>query len=75
MDLHLEHIKSARDGNKGQRSVVHRLSFVGDLNDPHYGRNAFEAGEDSRGKNAHSLKKGCTQPQWIATMSTVARAA
>lgn len=31
----------------------------GDPNDPHYRKNAFDAGEDGLGKNAHSLKKGC----------------
>ena len=29
----------------------------GDPNDPHYRKNAFDAGEDGLGKNAHSLKK------------------
>ncbi|KAL5717622.1 primary-amine oxidase [Ranunculus cassubicifolius] len=53
------------DGNRGRRSVAHRLSFVemvvpyGDPNEPHYRKNAFDAGEDGLGKNAHSLKKGC----------------
>ncbi|KAE8124304.1 hypothetical protein FH972_019203 [Carpinus fangiana] len=53
------------DGSRGRRSVAHRLSFVemvvpyGDPNDPHYRKNAFDAGEDGLGKNAHSLKKGC----------------
>ncbi|KAI6686594.1 hypothetical protein NL676_032507 [Syzygium grande] len=53
------------DGNRGRRPVAHRLSFVemvvpyGDPNDPHYRKNAFDAGEDGLGKNAHSLKKGC----------------
>ncbi|XP_073525662.1 uncharacterized protein [Phyllobates terribilis] len=53
------------DGSRGWRSVAHRLSFVemvvpyGDPNDPHYRKNAFDAGEDGLGKNAHSLKKGC----------------
>ena len=43
--------------------LAHRLSFVemivpyGDQNDPHYRKNAFDAGEDNLGKNAHSLKK------------------
>ena len=51
------------DGNRGRRPVAHRLSFVemvvpyGDPNDPHYRKNAFDAGEDGLGKNAHSLKK------------------
>lgn len=31
----------------------------GDPNDPHYRKNAFDAGEDGLGKNAHSLKKVC----------------
>ncbi|KAI7754798.1 hypothetical protein M8C21_018797 [Ambrosia artemisiifolia] len=53
------------DGNRGRRPIAHRLSFVemvvpyGDPNDPHYRKNAFDAGEDGLGKNAHSLKKGC----------------
>ncbi|CAN1295517.1 Amine oxidase [copper-containing] zeta, peroxisomal [Linum perenne] len=53
------------DGSRGRRPVAHRLSFVemvvpyGDPNDPHYRKNAFDAGEDGLGKNAHSLKKGC----------------
>ncbi|KAL4586964.1 hypothetical protein LXL04_011612 [Taraxacum kok-saghyz] len=52
------------DGSRGRRPVAHRLSFVemvvpyGDPNDPHYRKNAFDAGEDGLGKNAHSLKKG-----------------
>ena len=29
----------------------------GDPNAPHYRKNAFDAGEDGLGKNAHSLKK------------------
>ncbi|CAL0320014.1 unnamed protein product [Lupinus luteus] len=53
------------DGSQGLRPVAHRLSFVemvvpyGDPNDPHYRKNAFDAGEDGLGRNAHSLKKGC----------------
>ncbi|KAL2465381.1 Copper amine oxidase family protein [Abeliophyllum distichum] len=53
------------DGSRGRRPIAHRLSFVemvvpyGDPNDPHYRKNAFDAGEDGLGKNAHSLKKGC----------------
>ncbi|KAJ1413204.1 Copper amine oxidase, catalytic domain [Sesbania bispinosa] len=53
------------DGSRGRRSIAHRLSFVemvvpyGDPNEPHYRKNAFDAGEDGLGKNAHSLKKGC----------------
>ncbi|CAI7805381.1 unnamed protein product [Closterium sp. NIES-54] len=33
----------------------------GDPHEPHYRKNAFDAGEDGLGKNAHSLKKvrGC----------------
>ncbi|XP_027360405.1 uncharacterized protein LOC113868749 isoform X3 [Abrus precatorius] len=40
------------DGSRGRRPVAHRLSFVemvvpyGDPNDPHYRKNAFDAGED-----------------------------
>ncbi|GFZ12008.1 copper amine oxidase family protein [Actinidia rufa] len=51
------------DGSRGLRPVAHRLSFVemvvpyGDPNEPHYRKNAFDAGEDGLGKNAHSLKK------------------
>lgn len=51
------------DGSRGRRPVAHRLSFVemvvpyGDPNDPHYRKNAFDAGEDGLGKNSHSLKK------------------
>ena len=43
--------------------MAHRLSFIemvvpyGDPNDPHYRKNAFDAGEDGLGINAHSLKK------------------
>ena len=53
------------DGSRGRRPIAHRLSFVemvvpyGDPNDPHYRKNAFDAGEDGLGKNAHSLKKVC----------------
>lgn len=53
------------DGSHGRRPIAHRLSFVemvvpyGDPNDPHYRKNAFDAGEDGLGKNAHSLKKVC----------------
>ncbi|XP_057496957.1 amine oxidase [copper-containing] zeta, peroxisomal-like isoform X1 [Actinidia eriantha] len=53
------------DGSRGRRPVANRLSFVemvvpyGDPNAPHYRKNAFDAGEDGLGKNAHSLKKGC----------------
>ncbi|KAL6973174.1 D-amino acid oxidase [Sarracenia purpurea var. burkii] len=51
------------DGSRGRRPVAHRLSFVemvvpyGDPNEPHYRKNAFDAGEDGLGKFAHSLKK------------------
>ena len=51
------------DGSRGRRPIAHRLSFVemvvpyGDPNEPHYLKNAFDAGEDGLGKNAHSLKK------------------
>jgi len=51
------------DGSRGRRPIAHRLSFVemvvpyGDPNEPHYRKNAFDAGEDGLGKNAHSLKK------------------
>jgi len=47
------------------RMVAHRLSFTemvvpyGDPTDPHFRKNAFDAGEDGLGKNANSLKLGC----------------
>ena len=53
------------DGSRGRRPIAHRLSFVemvvpyGDPNEPHYRKNAFDAGEDGLGKNAHSLKRVC----------------
>ncbi|KAG6553907.1 hypothetical protein Mapa_004824 [Marchantia paleacea] len=59
------HTVAYHDGSRGRRSVAHRLSFVemvvpyGDPYDPHYQKNAFDAGEDGLGKNAHSLKRGC----------------
>ncbi|KAL2652193.1 hypothetical protein R1flu_020321 [Riccia fluitans] len=59
------HNLAYHDGSRGRRSVAHRLSFVemvvpyGDPHDPHYRKNAFDAGEDGLGKNAHSLKRGC----------------
>lgn len=59
------HSVAYTDGSRGRRPVAHRLSFVemvvpyGDSNEPHYRKNAFDAGEDGLGKNAHSLKKGC----------------
>ncbi|MCL7030931.1 hypothetical protein MKW94_020449 [Papaver nudicaule] len=43
------------DGSGGRRPVAHRLSFVemvvpyGDPNEPHYRKNAFDAGEDGLG--------------------------
>ncbi|KAF6139215.1 hypothetical protein GIB67_040362 [Kingdonia uniflora] len=43
------------DGSRGRRPVAHRLSFFemvvpyGDPNDPHYRKNAFDAGEDGLG--------------------------
>ncbi|KAG2243188.1 hypothetical protein Bca52824_094966 [Brassica carinata] len=43
------------DGSRGSKMVVP----YGDPNEPHYRKNAFDAGEDGLGKNAHSLKKGC----------------
>ncbi|KAG0587593.1 hypothetical protein KC19_2G175900 [Ceratodon purpureus] len=59
------HTVAYDDGSRGRRSVAHRLSFVemvvpyGDPHDPHYRKNAFDAGEDGLGRNAHSLKRGC----------------
>ncbi|KAG4161987.1 hypothetical protein ERO13_D01G089950v2 [Gossypium hirsutum] len=43
------------DGSRGRRPITHRLSFVqmvvpyGDPNEPHYRKNAFDAGEDGLG--------------------------
>ena len=57
------HTVAYDDGSRGRRSVAHRLSFVemvvpyGDPKDPHYRKNAFDAGEDGLGKNCHSLRK------------------
>ena len=57
------HTAAYEDGSRGRRSVAHRLSFVemvvpyGDPKDPHYRKNAFDAGEDGLGKNCHSLKR------------------
>ncbi|KAF6137062.1 hypothetical protein GIB67_030826 [Kingdonia uniflora] len=51
------------DGSRGLRPIAHRLSFVemvvpyGDPDEPHYTKNAFDAGEDGLGKNANSLTK------------------
>ncbi|CAM6033317.1 unnamed protein product [Sphagnum compactum] len=59
------HTVAYDDGSRGRRSIAHRLSFVemvvpyGDPKDPHYRKNAFDAGEDGLGKNCHSLKRGC----------------
>lgn len=59
------HCVAYNDGSLGRRSIAHRLSFVemvvpyGDPKEPHYRKNAFDAGEDGLGKNAHSLKRGC----------------
>ncbi|CAI5484567.1 unnamed protein product [Closterium sp. Yama58-4] len=59
------HSLSYDDGSSGRRGIAHRLSFCemvvpyGDPHEPHYRKNAFDAGEDGLGKNAHSLKKGC----------------
>ncbi|CAN8286822.1 unnamed protein product [Cochlearia groenlandica] len=59
------HSVAYNDDSRGRRLIAHRLSFVemvvpyGDPNEPHYRKNAFDAGEDGLGKNAHSLKKGC----------------
>ncbi|CAI5491987.1 unnamed protein product, partial [Closterium sp. Naga37s-1] len=59
------HALAYDDGSSGRRGIAHRLSFCemvvpyGDPHEPHYRKNAFDAGEDGLGKNAHSLKKGC----------------
>ncbi|MCO5585975.1 hypothetical protein L7F22_039911 [Adiantum nelumboides] len=59
------HCVAYNDGSLGRRSIAHRMSFVemvvpyGDPKEPHYRKNAFDAGEDGLGKNAHSLKRGC----------------
>jgi Cu2+-containing amine oxidase len=60
------HTVAYEDGSRGRRSVAHRLSFVemvvpyGDPKDPHYRKNAFDAGEDGLGKNCHSLRRVST---------------
>ena len=60
------HTVAYDDGSRGRRSVAHRLSFVemvvpyGDPKDPHYRKNAFDAGEDGLGKNCHSLRRVST---------------
>jgi Cu2+-containing amine oxidase len=60
------HTVAYEDGSRGRRSVAHRMSFVemvvpyGDPMDPHYRKNAFDAGEDGLGKNCHSLKRVST---------------
>nr|GME13232.1 copper methylamine oxidase-like isoform X3 [Ipomoea batatas] len=57
------HCVAYLDGSRGRRPIAHRLSFVeivvpyGDPNDPHYRKNAFDAGEDGLGRNANSLKR------------------
>lgn len=69
------------DGSRGRRPVAHRLSFVemvvpyGDPNEPHYRKNAFDAGEDGLGKNAHSLKKVCDISHTVdfLTIDTIVR--
>ncbi|GKE58772.1 copper methylamine oxidase-like protein, partial [Tanacetum coccineum] len=38
-------------------SLQGRVVPYGDPNEPHYRKNAFDAGEDDLGKNAHSLKR------------------
>ncbi|KAG5190137.1 hypothetical protein JKP88DRAFT_352796 [Tribonema minus] len=61
------HCVSFKDPMKGGavRPVAYRLSFAemvvpyGDPKSPHYMKNAFDAGEDGLGKNAHSLVNGC----------------
>ncbi|XP_031092872.1 uncharacterized protein LOC115997457 isoform X2 [Ipomoea triloba] len=59
------HCVAYLDGSRGRRPIAHRLSFVeivvpyGDPNDPHYRKNAFDAGEDGLGRNANSLKRAC----------------
>ena len=40
-------------------SVAEMVVPYGDPNDPHYLKNAFDAGEDGLGKNAHSLELNC----------------
>ncbi|MCO5610512.1 hypothetical protein L7F22_064751 [Adiantum nelumboides] len=53
------HCVAYNDGSLGRRSIAHRMSFVemvvpyGDPKEPHYRKNAFDAGEDGLGKNAH----------------------
>ncbi|MCD9558770.1 hypothetical protein HAX54_016357 [Datura stramonium] len=66
------------DGSRGRRSTTHRLIFVemvipyGDLNKPHYRKNAFDAGEDDLKKNAQSLKRvvcTCSSVFFVARMN------
>ncbi|CAI5491986.1 unnamed protein product [Closterium sp. Naga37s-1] len=59
------HSLAYNDGSSDRRGIAHWLSVCemvvpyGDPHEPHYCKNAFDAGEDGLGKNAHSLKKGC----------------
>ncbi|URE28744.1 Copper amine oxidase, N2 domain [Musa troglodytarum] len=52
------------DGSRGRRPSAHRLSSVemvvpyGDPNEPHYRKNAFDAGEDGLGKKCTFSQKG-----------------
>ena len=59
------HDVSVGDVDRGcRRQVAQRISFVemvvpyGDPREPHCRKNAFDAGEDGLGKNAHSLRLG-----------------
>ncbi|URE28746.1 Copper amine oxidase, N2 domain [Musa troglodytarum] len=53
------------DGSRGRRPSAHRLSSVemvvpyGDPNEPHYRKNAFDAGEDGLGKKCTFSQKEC----------------
>ena len=60
------HDVSVGDVDRGcRRQVAQRISFVemvvpyGDPREPHCRKNAFDAGEDGLGKNAHSLRLNC----------------
>ena len=40
-------------------SIAEMVVPYADPGDPHYLKNAFDAGEDGLGKNAHSLELNC----------------
>ncbi|RWW23111.1 hypothetical protein GW17_00012657 [Ensete ventricosum] len=56
----LVQISATKDHGVGHLKLLSFVEMVvpyGDPNEPHYRKNAFDAGEDGLGKNAHSLKK------------------